>query len=154
MFASSKRQHAHFAGVTGRTKAVTSISSLSGITAIALGAAAPSAMAVIPESLEMLVMVLVLPVTPAKCACWRFDDANIDPVQSGECDAGHSNMAVTFNAMARRNARRGPSAFIKHSIRPGEGVFAAFRHSEALLGPIWRRVASTLDRVRSSQISV
>jgi outer membrane protein OmpA-like peptidoglycan-associated protein len=39
MFASSKRQHAHFAGVTGRTKTMTSISRLSGITAIALGAA-------------------------------------------------------------------------------------------------------------------
>src|SRR2546423_10658784 len=106
-------------------------------------------MAVIPKSLEMLVMVLVLPVTPAKCACWRFDDANIDPVQSGECDAGHSNMAVAFNAMARRDARSGPSAFIKHSIRPREGGFAAFRHSAAPFGPIWRPRASALGCGRS-----
>src|SRR5216684_9200655 len=39
MFAPSKRQHAYFAGVTGRTRTMTSNSILSGFKAIALGAA-------------------------------------------------------------------------------------------------------------------
>jgi hypothetical protein len=34
-------------------------------------------------------------------ACWRFDGANIDRVQTGECDAGHSNMTVTSNRSER-----------------------------------------------------